>query len=453
MLMSLAGVLIALPFAGIIGGVGYYRAHKTAQTILENLNSTTDQYRLTSEQSLMAYQNQLKKIARSNAARLKSQRHKQALELSKLRDAYEQQLARFQSSVTQLNGRMASNQETYQKELERLRTVYSTLRQRHAKLEGLINQGWSPRMVTLPVQPGEATSGSEQKDSRQTPEYTGSISSRKLQPSASDPKPDPNSPAKQSLRPASRANPQASAITSVDVASLKSSMQALWKKQNRTSSQINFSARKRVKEMVQVLSRLKFNLSELKLASNTNVETDTGGPFVELAFADIAATSKKSGNIDFAALQPFRKIFLLEKALLELPIRRPLSDMRSITSSYGPRMDPFRKIYAMHRGIDFRAPKGEPVLATAAGVVVMAKNSKSGYGKVLVIRHKHGITTLYGHLSAFTVKAGDRVKPGDVVGKVGNTGRSTGPHLHYEVRVGDSHVDPIDYLEAATYVF
>jgi len=240
----------------------------------------------------------------------------------------------------------------------------------------------------------------------------------------------------------------------LEVADLISSMQNHWKKQNSAGDQISFSARKRVKEMMQVLSRLKYRLPEQDITQASKPQMNTGGPFVELAFSDVVANAKGFGALDFAALKSFRKIYLLEKALLELPIRRPLSDLRSITSPFGPRMDPFRRLYAMHRGIDFRAPVGEPVLATAKGIVILTqKNKKSGYGKLLVIRHEHGITTLYGHLDEFSVKVGDRVRPGDVVGKVGNTGRSTGPHLHYEIRVADSHVDPIDYLEAATHVF
>lgn len=457
MLMLMASTLATLVITGVVGSFGYYMARNSAIAFRENLNNTTDSYKFTSAKSLNANKDQLKKVTVSSSVDLNALQKQHTFELKKLRNAYEHQLAEFQSSINQINGRMVNNQDAYLKELERLRSIYSSLQQRHIKLEDLMDQGWTPRMVTVPVQSHNESSDAVSSDNLPAPKTTGTTKTKQnssLAPSALT----PGDRGPQHRFSSTRHKYTPPAPKPVDVASLSSSMKDHWKKQNRTSTQINFSARKRVKEMMQVLSRLKFNLAELKLTPSSgapdNTAGNTGGPFVELAFSDVVAIPDSFSELEFATLKPFQKIFLLEKSLLELPIRRPLSDLRSITSPFGPRMDPFRKIYAMHRGIDFRAPAGEPVLATAAGVVILTqKQSKSGYGKLLVIRHEHGVSTLYGHLSEFMVATGDRVKPGDVVGKVGNTGRSTGPHLHYEIRVGDSHVDPIDYLEAATHVF
>jgi murein DD-endopeptidase MepM/ murein hydrolase activator NlpD len=116
-----------------------------------------------------------------------------------------------------------------------------------------------------------------------------------------------------------------------------------------------------------------------------------------------------------------------------------------ITSHMGWRKNPFGRGYEFHSGIDITAPKGSKVLATADGVVEFA-GWYGDYGKTVIIRHPSGYLTLYGHLSKIDVKEGQRVKAGDVVGRVGSTGRSTGPHLHYEVIKDNKPIDPSKFL-------
>jgi murein DD-endopeptidase MepM/ murein hydrolase activator NlpD len=116
-----------------------------------------------------------------------------------------------------------------------------------------------------------------------------------------------------------------------------------------------------------------------------------------------------------------------------------------ITSSFGERQDPFNGEGAFHAGIDIASPYGEPVRATANGVVLKA-GFGTGYGREVMIDHGNGIQTLYGHLSGFAVTGGERVSRGQVIGYVGTSGRSTGPHLHYEVRIRDTPVNPHKYL-------
>jgi murein DD-endopeptidase MepM/ murein hydrolase activator NlpD len=116
-----------------------------------------------------------------------------------------------------------------------------------------------------------------------------------------------------------------------------------------------------------------------------------------------------------------------------------------ITASFGERIDPFNGEGAFHSGVDIGASYGQPVIAPAEGVVVFA-NVLGGYGRALVLDHGHGITTRYGHLASFAVVVGQHVRRGDVIGYVGLSGRSTGPHLHYEVRINDTPVNPYKYL-------
>ncbi len=116
-----------------------------------------------------------------------------------------------------------------------------------------------------------------------------------------------------------------------------------------------------------------------------------------------------------------------------------------ITAGFGERIDPFNGEGAFHSGIDIAAPVGTGVIAPADGVVVFA-DFDAGYGRMIILDHGHGITTRYGHLSSFAVIAGQHVHRGDIIGYVGLSGRSTGPHLHYEVRINDTPVNPHKYL-------
>jgi murein DD-endopeptidase MepM/ murein hydrolase activator NlpD len=116
-----------------------------------------------------------------------------------------------------------------------------------------------------------------------------------------------------------------------------------------------------------------------------------------------------------------------------------------ITGSFGERIDPFNGEGAFHSGVDIGSAYGQPVVAPADGVVVFA-DSLGGYGRALVLDHGHGVTTRYGHLASFAVVVGQHVQRGDVIGYVGLSGRSTGPHLHYEVRINDTPVNPHKYL-------
>jgi murein DD-endopeptidase MepM/ murein hydrolase activator NlpD len=113
------------------------------------------------------------------------------------------------------------------------------------------------------------------------------------------------------------------------------------------------------------------------------------------------------------------------------------------------RIDPFLSKPAMHTGLDLRAEIGDPVLATASGTVTIA-GWTGGYGKMVEIDHGNGFATRYGHMSEIDVKVGQQVKLGETLGKVGTTGRSTGPHLHYETRIDGEPVDPQKFLTAGT---
>ena len=126
-----------------------------------------------------------------------------------------------------------------------------------------------------------------------------------------------------------------------------------------------------------------------------------------------------------------------------IPVGTPLEG--KLNSRFGYRKDPFRSKFGFHSGIDIDAKHGEPIVATADGTVSKASWHHS-YGKTVILEHKDGFETLYGHLSAITVKEGQKVSVGEVIGKAGSTGRSTGTHLHYEVIKNGKRIDPANYL-------
>jgi murein DD-endopeptidase MepM/ murein hydrolase activator NlpD len=179
----------------------------------------------------------------------------------------------------------------------------------------------------------------------------------------------------------------------------------------------------------------------------SGVPEGIGGPFVPAVAApgDLAQGNLLQGVAFERQVERARSrldyAVALHNQLLDLPIRRPLQKPLYVTSPFGNRSDPFRRSKAFHSGMDLRAAKGVPVLATGPGEVVKA-GWGGAYGWMVEIRHASGLRTRYAHMSSVAVSAGERVEPGDMVGRVGSSGRSTGPHLHYETRLGADAVNP-----------
>lgn len=137
-----------------------------------------------------------------------------------------------------------------------------------------------------------------------------------------------------------------------------------------------------------------------------------------------------------------------KKLLLEaIPAIQPVrnEDLKRMASGYGMRTDPFTKARKMHHGMDFSADIGTPVFATGNGVVKRADNRASGFGNHIRIDHGFGYETIYAHLNEYNVHVGQKVKRGDIIGFVGNTGRSRGPHLHYEVHLAENRLNPVNF--------
>ena len=174
-----------------------------------------------------------------------------------------------------------------------------------------------------------------------------------------------------------------------------------------------------------------------------------GGPLI--------AANSAEATADLKADQQFRSLFMtwkkldqLQQGAISIPSVQPVSRL-NFTSNFGIRSDPFRGTAAMHAGVDIPGPVGTPVYATADGIIDHAERS-GGYGNMVEINHGKGIATRYGHLSKILVASGNRVTRGQLIALMGSTGRSTGPHLHYEVRIDGHAVNPVPFLTSADYL-
>ncbi|WP_438748160.1 peptidoglycan DD-metalloendopeptidase family protein [Pararhizobium sp. O133] len=174
--------------------------------------------------------------------------------------------------------------------------------------------------------------------------------------------------------------------------------------------------------------------------SETGDDAAVGGPFVE------PETTEAFDNSIVALDSALARLEQVRSQAKKLPFSNP-SPASDITSRFGNRLDPFLGRLALHAGIDFRATVGTRVVATAPGTVIAA-GKNGGYGNMVEIDHGGGITTRYAHLSSILVNVGDRISLGEAIARSGSTGRSTGPHLHYEVRLNGKAVDPMRFLTA-----
>ena len=184
----------------------------------------------------------------------------------------------------------------------------------------------------------------------------------------------------------------------------------------------------------------KATLERLGFTSPQAGQEGRGGPF--------------DGNADPTFKQLFtswKKLDNLASGAIAVPSDKPVKTA-AFTSGYGVRSDPFRGSAAMHPGIDLAGPYGTPIYATADGTVLRAGWNNGGYGNLIEIDHGRGIATRYGHLSQVLVSAGDHIARGQLIARMGSTGRSTGSHLHYEVRIDGRPVNPIPFMKSTDYL-
>jgi murein DD-endopeptidase MepM/ murein hydrolase activator NlpD len=362
---------------------------------------------------------------------------------SEMQYAYEDRLAALRNQIDKVTSRQLIDQNSLDGKLHELLSRQAQLETRHAVVASLADQSGltAQRTVTRP--------GMRAVD----PAATGSINS--LAPAGQERsfKPSPASelfelrhvPQRQSGLPEGLGHGLKNGdLTGTPAAVAIAAARDLAEKMEKQQIAALDNMEKRAKASAQRLSQI---VAETGLAANRFVSDARpqaqGGPLVPLGNRNAGAFELKLSQTQFAIQQAHR----IRKVVAALPIERPLPTEYETTSTFGARSDPFTRAMAMHTGIDFRAPSGAPVRATGAGKVIEAGRA-GGYGNMVEIDHGHGLTTRYAHLSSINVEAGDTVAKGDVVGRVGSTGRSTGPHLHYETRIDGDATDPMRFIRA-----
>lgn len=244
---------------------------------------------------------------------------------------------------------------------------------------------------------------------------------------------DSSSEAAQTVKKVSLAIPQAVALAEIEARQL-----AYIEGMTRLADRRSAAAEARLASL---------GLNPRAMLASLNDRSAQGGPLVMLA-------TSADGSID-PRFQRFAlslaRMDALERTVAGLPQALP-ADFQYISSGFGFRPNPFTGGGGeFHPGLDFKGPYGAPIFAAAPGVVSFV-GQRSGYGNVVEIDHGNGLVTRYAHMSGFTAVPGRQVQPGEQIGRIGSTGRSTGPHLHFEVRVHDRPVNPRPFLEAASHV-
>src|ERR1043166_6254047 len=332
---------------------------------------------------------------------------------------YEDRIAELRAQVDRLASRQLLDQEQYEQKLEQLVRREALLESRATALSGLSDQA-PPGSIRPPHRPPIA----------------GEKPTPTLKPSPINDTVIMNAPRAREARAdwrsaggieATLARPQG-ALDRVEASQL-SALNTL---------EENYDAKARHIRLL--LGELGIDAGKLPLGATRSI----GGPFVPAKMAPENAAFERQllrigtarGNVD-----------RLSRALAAVPLRKPVPGEIDTSSGFGMRGDPFLHVPAMHTGLDFRGDTGEAIRATAAGTVAHTGWS-GGYGKMVEIDHGNGLSTRYGHLASIDVEVGHSVRAGQIVGRMGSTGRSTGPHLHYETRIGGEAVDPQRFLRA-----
>jgi murein DD-endopeptidase MepM/ murein hydrolase activator NlpD len=325
--------------------------------------------------------------------------------------AYEDRIAEMRAQVDRVTSRQLLDQEQFDRRLDQLAKRQAALEARSSSLGALTD-----------------------------PAITGSIkpNTRAITPRDAQPKPAPINGTTFVAPAAERGAALTEGGAAGTLARLQESLDRIEASQTASLNALEQAYDGKVKRMRGVLADL-----GLSAAARSATE-GTGGPFVPYRLASAASPFEQQVHrIAIVRAQADK----LAHTIATVPLRQPVTGELDTSSGFGVRIDPFLNRPAMHTGIDFRGNSGEAVRATASGVVTAAGWS-GGYGRMVEIEHANGVSTRYGHLSEIDVKVGQTIRLGQVIGRLGSTGRSTGPHLHYETRIDGEAVDPDRFLRA-----
>ncbi len=359
-------------------------------------------------------------------------RHAQA------QSAYEDRIADLRTQVDRLASRQLLDQEQYEQKLEQIVRRQMTLEQRAATLAGVDPTPTGSVRATRPPAGADRSPAPASPSPKPSPISDTVIL---VPPPDREARLHSRTPALPARTPS---NSTAGGIAGT-LARLQASLDRVEATQVASLNLLEETYDAKARRMRGVLADLGLDLAKIEPAKAPQraARAGTGGPFVPASLPDAGAFERQLHRLSLARSHVDR----LTRTLVRVPIRKPMPGDTETTSGFGMRIDPFLRSPAMHTGLDFRADSGDPVRATAAGTVTQA-GWNGGYGRMVEIDHGNGFATRYAHLSAIDVEVGQTVRIGEVVGRVGSTGRSTGPHLHYETRVDGDPVDPQKFLRA-----
>lgn len=329
--------------------------------------------------------------------------------------AYENRLSSMRSSVDRLHNRLAAGRETIQSRILQLQKEQSLLQRQHRELATL---------VAKTLNSGIANAEADRLSQNEV---------------ASD----------QPAHPAAATFEIKSADASASLPKLKQNIAVLGKQQFELASKLADHTNATVKHYSKIINNLRLPGLAAKPARKSFF-ANMGGPYLRYITGQPEPASL-GGKLQLIDRNTVRAKELRER-LMRLPISHPVPAAKRISSRFGVRIDPIRKIRAMHNGVDMTATHGTPVYAAAGGRVIKA-GRLNAYGRMVEIKHDNGITSRYAHLSRLYVKRGDVVEAQSKIGAIGSTGRSTGPHLHFETRLGGKAIDPSRFLQAGKHVY
>ena len=344
--------------------------------------------------------------------------------------AYEDRIAELRSKVDRTTSRQMLDQEQFDQKLDQVMRRQTTLESRATALSAIPDV-----VVTGSVRPS-ARGTSETGTPKPSPINDTVIF---VAPPDREARLESRTPIVAALAPNKFAKLQGGVENAIT--RLQASLDQVESRQLSALTGVEDTMESKMRRMRGVISDLGLNMAQLEAAVPRG---NMGGPYVPV---------KLDGNAGPFERQLYRinisraQVDKLSRTLSLVPYRKPVVGEVEFTSGFGVRSDPFLGRPAMHTGLDFRAATGDPIRATANGKVVSAAYA-GGYGRMVEIDHGNGLATRYGHMSEIHVKVGDVIKIGQVIGAVGSTGRSTGPHLHYETRIDGEAVDPQKFLRA-----
>ncbi|AYM57547.1 M23 family metallopeptidase [Agrobacterium fabrum] len=351
---------------------------------------------------------------------------------TRMQNDYEDRIAALRAQVDRVTSRQLLDQQVVEKKVEKLLEQQAALTSRHGRMSELLERAENSGIAaTAPAAPSSLSNAMVPE---KRADLSGGLSAiEKLMA----PKPQAEKAAAADRRaayvPESGETPsdRADRVFSKVTLSLKD----IERQQISRIARLTSDAEDKASAMQDIIRQAGLKIEE-------NGTDDVGGPYAAPLGGETDPFSLSLTSLDNA----LNRLDVVKESATALPFGNPAPG-RAITSRFGNRIDPFLGRPALHTGIDFRAETGADVKSTGAGKVTVAENS-GGYGNMVEIDHGQGVSTRFGHLSAILVRAGDRVEAGDVIGRAGSTGRSTGPHVHYEVRRNDTPVDPMRYLIA-----